>query len=98
MDNDLNIDHSSRLSAVLVCLGAVLLPLGFFWRPAFLLGAVLLGLATALNWSFYRFLARTGGWVFAVASMPLHWLYFLGAASGFALGYLGSPERARGPR
>lgn len=98
LDNDLNIDHSSRLSAVLVCLGVVLLPVGFFWRPAFLLGAVLLGLATALNWSFYRFLARTGGWVFAVASMPLHWLYFLGAASGFALGYLGSPERARGPR
>lgn len=85
LDNDLNIDHSSRLSAALVCLGVTLVPLGFFWRPAFFLAAVLLVLATALNWAFYRFLARHGGWAFAIRAIPLHWLYFISAAVGFAI-------------
>lgn len=98
LDNDLNIDQGARWSAALVCLGVVLLPLGFFWRPAFLLGAVLLALATALNWKFYRFLARTGGWPFALTAMPLHWLYFLGATVGFALGHLGDPNKTQGPQ
>lgn len=98
LDNDLNIDHSSRLSAALVCVAAVALGAGFFWRPAFLLGALLLALPTALNWGFYRFLARTNGWVFAISAIPLHWLYFLGATVGFALGHLGSPNQARDSR
>jgi GT2 family glycosyltransferase len=98
LDNDLNIGHSSRLSAALVCLGVCFFPLGFFWLPAFFVGAVLLVLATALNWKFYRFLARTGGWSFAIAAIPLHWLYFMGAALGFALGHLGPPESGRVPR
>jgi GT2 family glycosyltransferase len=98
LDNDLNIDHSSRLSAVLVCLGMVLLPLGFFWRPVFFLGALFLVLATALNWSFYRFLARTGGWGFTITAIPLHWLYFLGATAGFVLGQVGHPNKTQGPR
>ncbi len=91
LDNDLNLDHSSRLSAGLTCLGVCFLLLGFAWRPPLFLGALLLALATALNWNFYRFLARTGGWPFAIASIPLHWLYYLGATTGFALGHLGRP-------
>jgi GT2 family glycosyltransferase len=89
LDNDLNIDMAARLSAALVCLGICLLPLGFLWRPALFLGALLLVLATALNWTFYRFLAHRGGWHFAIAAIPLHWLYFVGATAGFALGHLG---------
>jgi GT2 family glycosyltransferase len=95
LDNDLNLDHASRLSAALTCLGLCFLALGFAWRPALLLGALLLSLATALNWNFYRFLARTGGWLFAIAAIPLHWLYFVGAAVGFTLGHLGRPANSR---
>jgi GT2 family glycosyltransferase len=98
LDNDLNIDMTSRLSAALVCLGICLLPLGFLLRPALLLGALLLVLATALNWTFYRFLAHRGGWPFAIASIPLHWLYFVGATAGFALGHLGSHHTAHNTR
>lgn len=93
LDNDLNIDHSSRLSAALVCLGVCLLPLGFFWRPAFFLAAVPLVLATALNWTFYRFLASQGGWRFTFGAIPLHWLYFLGATVGFVLGHFGNGHK-----
>lgn len=86
LDNDLNIDHSSRLSAALVCLAAVALAAGFFWRPALMFAALLLAVATAMNFTFYRLLAKKGGFFFALVAIPLHWLYFLGAAAGFAIG------------
>ena len=98
LDNDLNLDHGARFTALLVGLAVPAFIAGFFWSAGFLVAALLLAAVTMINWPFYHFLAGKGGWPFAVASMPLHWLYFLGAASGFALGYLGSPERARGPR
>lgn len=88
LDNDLNIDRSSRVSAALVCSALAAITAGFFWSSGFFLGALLLAGATVLNWPFYRFLARTGGWGFAIAAIPLHWLYFLGAAVGFVLGRL----------
>jgi GT2 family glycosyltransferase len=97
LDNDLNIDNSSRLSAALVCLALVLMPLGLFWRPAFFLGALLLALVMTLNWKFYQFLARTNGWSFAIASIPLHWLYFLGATVGFVLGHVGPSKPPSAP-
>lgn len=86
LDNDLNIDIASRASALLVYAGLASLFCGFFWRPSLLVGAGLLAAATAINWPFYRFLARCGGWPFAIASIPLHWLYFSGAALGYAIG------------
>jgi GT2 family glycosyltransferase len=89
LDNDLNIDHLSRLSAALVCGGFTFLAAGLFWRPGFFIGASFIAAATALNWPFYRFLLRKNGWLFAFASVPLHWLYFIGATLGFALGHLG---------
>jgi GT2 family glycosyltransferase len=89
LDNDLNIDHSSRLSAALVCLAAVALTTGFLWRPAVLIGAALIAVAVGINWTFYRFLAAKGGWIFAISAIPLHLLYFGGAAVGFLVGKLG---------
>ena len=97
LDNDLNIDHRSRLSALLVGAGFAALVCGLFWRPALPAGALLLALATILNFSFYRFLARTGGWSLALAALPLHWLYYLGATCGFVLGHLG-PRHTRNDR
>ena len=97
LDNDLNIDRSSRLSAALICLAACALASGFFWRPAFPVGGVLLSSATTINWRYYRFLVRLGGLPFALASIPLHWLYFLGATAGFVAGHVlqAAPTRTR---
>jgi len=97
LDNDLNIDHRSRLSALLVGAGFAALIAAAFWRPAFLVGTLLLTVATALNWTFYRFLADRGGWPFAIASIPLHWLYYLAATAGFVFGHLGRRESSRTP-
>ena len=86
--NDLNVQRSQRLSVALMYL-------------ALLLAAVILAgiarsgaIVIALNHSFYRFLARRRGWIFAVRAIPLHLLYFVysGAAfvAGCALALLGS--------
>ncbi|MBU3666510.1 MAG: glycosyltransferase [Chthoniobacterales bacterium] len=93
LDNDLNIDRRSRISAMLVCAGLGSSACGFFWHPAILVGAASLATATAINWPFYRFLASCGGWLFAVASIPLHWVYFVAGAIGFVAGYLGLRPR-----
>lgn len=93
LDNDLNIDRLARLSAALVCPAACALIAGIFWPPAFAAAALLLAAATAVNLEFYRFLADRGGWAFALASVPLHWLYFLGATLGFLAGHAGVPGK-----
>ncbi len=97
LDNDLNIGVTSRASALLVCTALASLACGFFWPPGFLAGTALLAIATAINWPFYRFLARRGGWLFAAAAIPLHWVYFIGAAAGFAIGHQGHPRVRKSP-
>ena len=98
IDNDLNIDRLARTSAGLVCLAAATGIAGAFWHPVLIASAICLLLATILNWPFYRFLATRGGGIFAAACIPLHWLYFLGAATGFALGALTSGFSPARPR
>jgi len=86
LDNDLNITHAARVSGLLVCVAMAALVAGFAWPPALLISAACLSVCTAINWRFYRFLSTCGGWFFSAACVPLHWLYFLGATAGFALG------------
>ncbi len=88
IDNDLNTDRLSRASAGLVCAAVATGIAGASRPPALVAAAFCLLLATILNWPFYRFLSANGGWSFAAACIPLHWLYFLGGAIGFALGFL----------
>lgn len=88
LDDDLNIDHASRVNAVLVCAGGTLLLAGLLWRPGLPAGAILLAAAVVRNLPFYRYLARQGGWSLAAGAVPLHWLYFAGATVGFLLGRL----------
>ncbi len=94
LDNDLNIDRRARLSALLVSTGLGGIIVGLFWPPAMIIGALSLAAATAINWPFYRFLASRGGWLFAAASIPLHWLYFAGALAGYVIGHLGPRHKA----
>ena len=45
-------------------------------------------LIIALNASFYAFFLRKRGPLFALATLPLHWLYFVYSAVAFVLGHL----------
>lgn len=102
---DLNLGLAQRLSVALVAAATLCLAVAVA-RPAFALGAVaMLALVVALNRGLYRFFHRERGLVFTVACVPLHVLYFLCSAAGFAYGVLtpvrdepGTQDRFAAPR
>jgi glycosyltransferase involved in cell wall biosynthesis len=75
-ETDLNVRREQKVCVVAAGLVSLAMP-GAAWSPWLL--AVIpagLGLIVALNARFYRFLARRRGWGFAVAAVPLHYVYF----------------------
>lgn len=75
--NDLNLERSQRVSAALVMLAAVVLPLAL-WRVGLLVLPFTALLAVVfLNRDLFRFFGRQRGLGFAIACVPLHLLYFL---------------------
>lgn len=87
LDNDLNLDTASRLSAALCLLTLASLLLAPWFPLAGLSALVAAAAFLFLNRPFYRFLRQRGGLAFAAAAIPLHALYFLTAASGYAVGW-----------
>jgi hypothetical protein len=86
---DLNLSARNRLSVAVCGLVAALLTLsalGVCGTNAIWGAAALLIALTGLNFGFYRFLAGRRGVGFAIAAVPLHWLYFLCCAIAFAAG------------
>lgn len=85
---DLNLQTSNRASVVLAAtLAAGLLALPFMpalW-PIPLIAALLL---VALNWRLYTFFEQRRGPLFALATIPWHWLYYLYNSLSFGLGTL----------
>jgi hypothetical protein len=55
-------------------------------RPAIAAALVCLTAISWINRAFYAFLASRKGWLFAIAAVPLHILYFLYSGLSFALG------------
>jgi hypothetical protein len=75
--NDLNTTYSARISASAVTL-AILLAGVFAQTPfAAISTFVLLGIALSLNFSFYLFMYRQRGFIFALGSILWHWFYFV---------------------
>jgi hypothetical protein len=92
---DLNFTVSDRISAALACLTLPLILIALIhsgaWRLAPLLALALIGL---LNAPLFRFLARRGGWGFALRSFPLLLAYFGACAAGL-IGGLALAEHRR---
>jgi GT2 family glycosyltransferase len=84
--NDLNLDHTSRASVVMVygllgtLAGALLWPVTLLFSGA--LGLGLLG----MNVRVYRFFWRVRGPWFALRVIPWHWLYYFYSGLAFAIG------------
>ncbi len=76
VETDLNVKRGQKLCVAIVGLTSLALAAAP-WTP-WLLAPVLAGLVAivGLNHEFYRFLARRRGWGFAVAAIPVHYLYF----------------------
>lgn len=89
--SDLNLGFKSRASvAAAVLLVLALLATPFDMRALSAAGA-LAALLLVLNHDFYGFLLRKRGLLFALAAVPLHWLYFLYCA----VAYVGGQVRYR---
>ena len=88
MPNDLNLRFHQRLSVILVYALLGLLVTGHFVS-----GIVVLLSVVALNYPFYSFLAGRRGFLFTLASIPLHILYhfYNGLSFGIALLRWGTP-------
>ncbi|HEV3122610.1 MAG TPA: glycosyltransferase family A protein [Isosphaeraceae bacterium] len=73
---DLNVSHSQRASVAATGLGLLAL-LAMPWKPsAGILVVIALTAIISLNLNFYLFLVQKRGLLFAIASIPLHALYF----------------------
>ena len=95
----LNLSAKHRACAILVSLAVLGALAGLvLWSPWPLIPAgVALAGVTALNWRFYRLIARRAGWWTPLAAVPLHWLHYLSsvlAAIGGWLAYtfVGAPQ------
>ncbi len=75
--NDLNLKWGQRLSGVLVMLACLLLPLAVIRHELIALSAPALLGVLILNRSLYLFFLRQRGLLFALACIPLHFLYYL---------------------
>ena len=87
----LNLRWSHRLSTVVllagILLGAALVirpPQVGLVRPLLTVATAVIVAVVALNHSLYRFFARRAGLWFALRSIPIHALYYLYSAAGFA--------------
>jgi hypothetical protein len=85
MENALNIDRRARVRVALSGLLPVLALLGVWWRPAWRLCALGLGLLLALDWPLLAKLARLRGSWFAVRVIPWHWFSHFYSGVSFAL-------------
>ena len=74
---DLNLKFGQRASGALILLATLMLP--FSWLQPTLIWGVAIALLAVIgyNFSLYAFFRRTRGFAFAVACIPLHFLYLL---------------------
>jgi len=85
MINDLNLQFSAKISAILMSLIVGLLPLTFFKPQLIYPISILLVIIIILNFKFYKFLSNRNGIIFLVSTFPLHLLYYL--YSGLIFGF-----------
>jgi len=86
---DLNLDVRSRISGFLLVIAVALAAIGLLgverWEiPA---AALLMGVIVLLNVDLYLFFARRRGVAFAIATVPVHMLYYCYSMFGVALGF-----------
>jgi glycosyltransferase involved in cell wall biosynthesis len=83
MPGDLNLKLSDRVSSVLVCLLALMLPLAFYSTAARVMIPVLIAGVIFANRDLYRFFLKRRGALFVVRAVPLHAFYYLYSAVTF---------------
>jgi GT2 family glycosyltransferase len=98
-ENGLNISRSSRLKVALVYVLWGLLGLACWWPGVGLaLAAMVAGTLLALDAPLLNFFRRRRGLLFAVRTVPWHWLYYSYSGLAFAAGLAWYGLRGRGEK
>jgi glycosyltransferase involved in cell wall biosynthesis len=75
--DDINLKKAQKVSGALIGLACISLFLAVFQVHLLALAAGACGAVVLLNWDLYSFFRRQRGLSFAIACLPLHWLYYL---------------------
>jgi GT2 family glycosyltransferase len=86
LNNDLNLQWSSRTSVVLAYMLLAAATAVWWWTGASFIAVVAIALLLTINYPVYQFFNRKRGTVFAIATIPWHWLYYLYSGLAFAIG------------
>ena len=85
--NDLNLKAATRISIVFAYMLLLTLSAAYFF-PVFLVPSIFSAVVLfILNWDLYRFFNEKRGFIFALKTVPWHWLYFLYSGLAFAVGF-----------
>ncbi|MEC4986619.1 MAG: glycosyltransferase [Oscillatoria sp. PMC 1068.18] len=88
LHNDLNLETSHRLSAILTYLLIVSL-IGTWWLPGLAaIAATIAILLFRLNLELYQFFLEKRGLLFTAKTVPWHWFYYFYSALAFVIGTL----------
>jgi glycosyltransferase involved in cell wall biosynthesis len=85
---DLNLQWSSRASVILVYALLVTLVAAWWWSLVWIATLVLSITLLGINYSIYRFFYNKRGILFAIKTIPWHWLYYLYSGLAFAIGII----------
>jgi GT2 family glycosyltransferase len=96
LENDLNIDLSSRVKVALVFFLIGMLGLAWWWPAALWPAAAAAILLLVLDAPLLRFFRKKRGIWFALRTIPWHWFYYLYSGLAFAIGMVKHAFRRRG--
>ncbi|MCU0535399.1 MAG: glycosyltransferase [Hydrococcus sp. Prado102] len=88
LNNDLNLQWSSRMSVLLVYGLIAAVVAAWWWIGALWVAVVAIAVLLTINYPVYQFFNRKRGMVFAIATIPWHWLYYLYSGLAFAIGII----------
>ncbi|MBZ8180608.1 glycosyltransferase family 2 protein [Oscillatoria salina] len=88
LNNDLNLQTSHRLSAVLTYIFICAL-ISAWWLPGLAAIAATIAIVLfTLNLEVYHFFLKKRGLLFAAQTIPWHWFYYFYSALAFAIGFI----------
>ncbi|MDY7021426.1 MAG: glycosyltransferase family 2 protein, partial [Cyanobacteriota bacterium] len=86
LNNDLNLQYSSRISVVLVYAMIVSIMVTPWSFQSSIIALVLTSAFLVLNAPVYQFFHNKRGLIFALRTVPWHWLYYFYSGLAFAIG------------
>lgn len=87
LGNDLNLNITNRISVMLVLGLVASMPAIAFWLGAAVVSGIFAASLLVINMPLYVFFGRRRGLLFAIGTIPWHWIHYLCSGLGFMVGF-----------